>query len=143
MAKRILVPLELSAPDEPFITALAQLARGGGATVRLLHVAPVPDNVVNDEGRVVAFVDQEIARLEAEDRDHLQTIELRLDRVPVEAAVRFGDPVREILLEAEAFGADLLALKTTRRSALGRAVLGSVSEQVFRKAAVPVVVFHA
>ncbi len=34
--------------------------------MRLIHVAPVPDNRVSAEGRVIAYADQEMQRLEAE-----------------------------------------------------------------------------
>jgi nucleotide-binding universal stress UspA family protein len=56
--------------------------------------------------------------------------------------VRFGDETAEILVEAEAFGADLIAVSTAGRSGVGRALLGSVAEQVFRKAAVPVILYR-
>ncbi len=52
--------------------------------------------------------------------------------------MRFGDPVDEILREAEAFDADLIAVTTQGRSALGRTVLGSVAEQIVKKADAPV-----
>lgn len=58
------------------------------------------------------------------------------------SAVRFGDPVAEILREAEEFGADLIAVTTEGRSAVGRTVLGSVAEQVVRKADTPVVLMR-
>jgi nucleotide-binding universal stress UspA family protein len=45
-------------------------------------------------------------------------------------------------LEAEAFGADLIAVTTTGRSGLRRAVLGSVAEQVFNRSRVPVMLYH-
>ena len=60
----------------------------------------------------------------------------------MECVVRCGDPVQEILLESEAFGADLIAVATAGRSGLGRTVLGSVAEQVFRKSRLPVVLYH-
>lgn len=41
MAKRILVPLKSTEPAASFVEALAGLARGTGATVRLLHVGPL------------------------------------------------------------------------------------------------------
>jgi nucleotide-binding universal stress UspA family protein len=69
-------------------------------------------------------------------------VEARLEGVAVEMVVRFGDPTAEILHEAEAFGADLIVLATTGRSALGRTMFGSVAEAVFRKAQVPVLLFH-
>ena len=134
MAKRILVPLDQSPEAEAVVPVAAAAARDSGGTVRLLNVRPVPQNRVNDEGRVVAYADQEMARLEAEGLDYLRTVETQLGLAGVECVVRFGDPVAEILQEAEAFGADLIAVTTGGRSALGRAVLGSVAEQVVRKA---------
>lgn len=142
MVKRILVPLEQNLDAESVVPLVADLARGSGAVVRLVHVAPVPDVHVGPNGRVIAYADQEMARLEAEGIDYLQTVEAQLDGIPVECVVRFGDPVREILVEAEAFGADLIALTTTCRSGLSRTVLGSVAEQLFRKANVPVLLFR-
>ena len=142
MTKRILVPLDQSPLAESVLSLVADVARGAGATVRLLHVTPVPGNVEVD-GRVVAYADQEMARLEAEGKDYLQSMEVRLAGVPVECVVRFGTDVREILLEAEAFGADLIAVTTAGRSGVGRVVLGSVAEQVFRKATQPVLLYRA
>ena len=141
MAKRILVPLDGAAPAEALIAAVADLARGAGATVRLLHVAPVPDSVAS-EGRVVAYADQEAERRKAEALDYLRGAELGLDGVAVEHGVRFGEPVAEIVKEAEAFDADLIAM-FTRSAGFRRVVLGSVAEQVFRKAAPAVVLFRA
>jgi nucleotide-binding universal stress UspA family protein len=143
MAKRILVPLDQSQLAEAVLPLVGEGARGGGGTVRLLHVAPVPDNRVDAEGRVIAWPAQEVTRLEAEGRDYLQTLELQLPGVPVECVVRFGDPVEEILLEAEVFGADLIVVSTAGRSGIARAVLGSVAQQVFGKAKTPVVLFRA
>lgn len=142
MAKRVLVPLDQSVPAEAVVPLVGDLARGAGATIRLLQVAPVPEALVNTQGRVVVYVHQEMQRLEAEALDYLRAVEARLDGVPVEVAIRFGDPVEEILHEVDAFGADLVALTTEGRSALGRAVFGSVAEAVFRKAQAPVLLYH-
>jgi nucleotide-binding universal stress UspA family protein len=144
MAKRILVPLDQSHVAEIVVPLVAAVARGAGATVRLLLVAPVPQNRVSEDGRVVAYTDQEMARLEAEGLDYLRTVEMQFgSRGDVECVVRFGDPVDEILREADAFGADLIAVTTEGRSALGRVVLGSVAEQVVRKADAPVMLMRA
>jgi nucleotide-binding universal stress UspA family protein len=143
MAKRILVPLDQSPTAEAVIPLVADAARGGGATVRLLHVAPVPERLVAKGGRVLAYADQEMARLEAEGLDYLATVAARLDGVAVEPVVRFGEPAEEVLREAEAFGADLIAVTTAGRSGISRVALGSVAEAVFRKARVAVVLFHS
>jgi universal stress protein A len=142
MAKRILVPLDQTPNAESVVPLVADAARGGGATVRLLHVAPPPDNVVNADGLVVAYADQEALRMEAEALDYLRTMEVAFDGVPVETSVRFGDPVTEILREAEAFGADLIALTSGPRRPLTRLVLGGTAEQVSRRTGAAVLVFR-
>lgn len=142
MAKRLLLPLDQSLTAESAVPLVADAARGSGATVRLLHVAPVPGNLVGKNGRVVAYADQEMGRLEAEALDYLRTIEARLDGIPVETVVRFGEPVPEILREAESFGADLIAVSTAGRSGISRVAFGSVAEQIFRKSPAAVMLYR-
>jgi nucleotide-binding universal stress UspA family protein len=142
MAKRILVPLDRSLGAEAVVPIVAAAARASGATVRLLHVEPVPQNRVTEEGRVVAYADQEMARLEAEGLDYLRVVEMQFQGAGVECVVRFGDPVTEILREAEAFGAELIVVTTEGRSALGRVLLGSVAEHIVRKAEAPVMLMR-
>jgi nucleotide-binding universal stress UspA family protein len=107
-----------------------------------LHVAPVPTGWADEEGRTVVYADQELQRLEAEGLDYLRVIEMQFGAAPVECVVRFGDPVTEILREADAFDADLIAVSTSGRSGVGRVILGSVAEQIFRKAKVPVMLMR-
>ena len=140
--KRIVVPLDASRVAESVLPVVADLARAGGGSIRLLRVEPLPDNCVDADGRVVAYADQEMARLEAEGLDYLKTVAARLGGIPIESCVRFGDPLTEILKEADAFDADLIAVTTAGRSGLGRTVLGSVAERVFRKAETPVLLYR-
>jgi universal stress protein A len=142
MAKRILVPLDQSMLAEAVLPLVDDLARGEGANVRLLYVAPAPHTRVSEDGLVVAYADQEMERLGAEGRDYLSKAEVQLGGVPVECVVRFGDPLEEILREAAAFDADLITVTTAGRSGLSRAILGSVAEQVMRKAEVPVLLLR-
>jgi nucleotide-binding universal stress UspA family protein len=143
MAKRMLVPLDTTIEAETLLTIVGDAARGGGASVRLLHVAPVPDNLIDAEGRVIAYVDQEMARLEKEALDYLRTIGARLDGVPVESVVRFGDPGDEILAEADSFGADLIALTVRRGYRLSRLVLGGTADKVCRRTTASVLLLRA
>ena len=142
MAQRVLVPLDGSPLAESILPLVADLARASGATVRLLHVSPEPTSLTATSGRVVAFADQEAERLRAEALDYLHGLEARLGGVPTEHAVRFGEARDEILKEAEEAGADLIAVTTAGRSIVRRAVLGSVADQVFRRAAIPVLLYH-
>ncbi len=143
MAKRILVPLDEAVQAESMVEAVGALARSTGATVRLLHVAPVTDAVVDEDGHVLAYSDQETERLEAEALDFLHATSVGLEGLPVECAVRFGDPVAQIVEDAEAWNADLIAMATRGRGSIGRALLGSVAEQVFRKAPTAVTLYRA
>jgi len=130
--KRILVPLDFKTEPDAATRVVADAARGAGATVRLLHVAPVSDAVVDSTGHIIAYADQESARLEAEALDYLRSLEIAFDDVPVEAVVRFGDPAEEILREADEFGADLIVL-TTPRGMVSRC-FGGTATRVWRRA---------
>lgn len=138
MVKRILVPLDRSALAESVVPIVMDTARGAQAVVRLLHVAPEPTNQTDAGGRVVAYSDQEMERLRNEGLDYLHSVEAQFSGIFIESAVRFGDPVGEILRDAEDFGADLIAAGTAGRSGFHRALLGSVAQEVFRKAEIPV-----
>jgi nucleotide-binding universal stress UspA family protein len=54
-----------------------------------------------------------------------------------EGKVRYGDPVEEILDHVGWDHIDLIAMATHGRTGLRRVVLGSVAEQVLRRAPVP------
>jgi len=143
MAKRILVPLDGSESGEVAATLAADLARNSGGHIRLLQVQPVPEHRVSSAGRVVAFADQEMERLTAEGRDYLETVETRLGAVPTERVVRFGKPAEEILIEAEAFDADLIVLTTERRGWLARLAGSGLGERLLHSSPVPVALVRA
>jgi nucleotide-binding universal stress UspA family protein len=142
MAKRILTPIDGSERSEAIVPVVAALARGAGSTVRLLKVFPVPELVTDESGRAIAYADQEMSRLTAQGLDELADIEAELEGIPVERVVRFGDPVEEIRLEAEAFNADLVTVATTRRGRLSRALMPGRAERVASDVAVPTLVVH-
>jgi nucleotide-binding universal stress UspA family protein len=143
MPKRILVPLDETVQADEMVGAVGALAGSAGATVRLLHVAPVPECISDEHGHVLIYADQESSRLEAEALDYLHAAAIALDGVILEYGVRFGEPVEQILDEAEAWSADLIAIATRGRSCIGRVILGSVAEQVFRKAPMAVTLYRA
>ena len=140
MMKRVLVPLDRSEAAEDVLPLVTMLARAD-ATVRLLHVASVPEAVVTPDGRTIAYADQAIARLETEWADYVSTVTARCN-IDVEAAIRFGETVSEIVAEAEACGADTILVSTSTGCALKRALLGSVAETMLRRAPVDVLVYR-
>jgi nucleotide-binding universal stress UspA family protein len=142
MMKRILVPLGGHEGSETIVPVVAAMAVESGGRVRLLRVAPIPEMVVAPYGRTVAYVDQEMARVTAAELEDLARIEAQFVGVPVESVVRFGDPLEEILLEAEAFESDLIALAAPRRGRLRALVAAGVADRVARKAPVPALVLR-
>lgn len=136
---KIVVALDGSEAAEAAVPVAAALARGAGAVLRLLHVAPQPEAVTSD-GRVVAYVDQEIERLRCEGEDYLGEVAARLPGVRSESVVRFGDPAEEIVAEVKASGADLVVVATRGRTGLPRLLMGSVAESILRRAPCQVLV---
>ena len=140
MAKRILVPIDQKTPASALLDLVGDAVRGSSATVRLLYVAPVPDNVIGVDGHTVAYADQEAARIEAAARDQLRIVELHIGG-DIDTAVCFSaDPASEILAEADEFDADLIAMATSFRMGLGPVFVGGVAEQVARRASVAVAI---
>jgi universal stress protein A len=143
MMKRILVPRDECDADGAIVPLVGAVARETGATVRLLRVFPVPRNVVEPSGRTVAYVDQEMARLSQQGTAELAAeAAIGLEGVAVETVARFGDPVEEILTEADAFGADVIALGAAPRNRILRVLAPGVADEVARKAKVPTLVFN-
>jgi nucleotide-binding universal stress UspA family protein len=141
MAKRILIPVGPSEAADAGIPLVADLARSHGATIRLLTVYPVPRL---DAGRGgIPYADRDMERLRRAGLRRLDSVAARLDGVRLERVVRFGEPVEEILIEANAFGADLIALSTGdgvwRSKFLGR----GIADRVFRRASVPVLLLRS
>jgi nucleotide-binding universal stress UspA family protein len=135
----IVVPLDGTPGSESVLETAADLARTHGASLRLLRVARPVSLVYANDTRIIAYADQETARIEHEARNYLAAIARGLDGVPVEPVVRFGDFATQIVEEAESAGADLIAMATHRRRGLARALKGSVAERVARATTIPIV----
>jgi len=138
MYKKILVALDREAGAEVALPVAVDLAKSDGTVIRLVYVAPTPSAIVA-EGRVIAYADQESDRLQHLGMVYLREAAHQLAGLPVEYAVRFGEPAEEILEEAREFGADLVVMATHGRSGVARLMLGSVAEAVLRRSEVPVV----
>jgi nucleotide-binding universal stress UspA family protein len=133
----ILVPLDGTSGSEAILETIGEIARAEGASVRLLSVhAPVHE--VEIEGRIVSYSDQETERVEAEMRSYFQRVAASLGPVTVSFALRFGEPVAQIVEEAEAVRATLIAMATHRRRGIARIFKGSVAERVERGTTIPV-----
>lgn len=134
----ILVPLDGSPEAEKVLPLAADLARTGRGVLRLLRVVPEPVGVVS-EPCVTASAERERDRLRWAAEAYLRGVAARLTGLPVEVAVRFGDPASAIVEEVREGGADLIVMATDCRADLVHPPLGSVAEAVLRRSDVPVI----
>jgi nucleotide-binding universal stress UspA family protein len=134
--KTILHPTDFSASAEFAFRVACSLARDYGARLVLLHViAPPP--VGNFGGMpVVPPPPPELGRKEWE--ANLRRLQPADVTIPVEYELQDGDAATEIIRAAESIPCELIVMGTHGRGALGRLLMGSVAEQVVRKAPCPV-----
>jgi nucleotide-binding universal stress UspA family protein len=130
----ILHATDFSEPAKDAFEIATALARERRARLVVLHVAVRPMSPIPDLTAVLP-----------EPEDYREELERRLRaQRPADPAVRVeywleeGDPVTEILRVARETGCDLIVMGTHGRTGLGRALLGSVAEQVLRLAPCPV-----
>lgn len=143
MYQKILVPLDGSKVAEAILPWVVWLARGFGARVTLLTVAPSRKEAWQPSPRASGLAGAEtMERLAIEPTRYLEGIAryLAVRRIEAEPVVAPGDAPQEILSQGREHGCDLIAMSTRGRSGLGRGLLGSVTDAVVRSSDIPVVV---
>lgn len=145
--KKILVPVDFSELSAGVIQAGVDIARDRGASVTVLHVARESDYIANygDEFHgagisVGKLRDDAWIALEARLKN---LIRAHTRGANVEASLIWGSPVRDILDTAERGGYELIVMATQGRRMLSRFFLGSVTEEVIRRAPCPVLAVRA
>jgi len=142
MPKRILVPLDGTAGSEHVLPIVEHLARGAGATVRLLHVTPWPETVQAVDGRVMAYADQRVVALTTQSENYLDQVAKRFRGVATERAVRFGEAAEQILEEEAAWPADLVVILDPHRTGIESWWHSSLAEQLRRNSDRPLLVYE-
>lgn len=136
--KTILHPTDFSATSDMAFRMALSLARDHGGRVIVLHVAIQPAPYVVDEVVVPPLV-QDLEPL----RKRLREMAASHPRVPIETRMVEGDAAKEILRIAASEQCDLIVLGSHGRHGLSRLIMGSVAEQVIRRARCSVVVAKA
>lgn len=133
--RHILHPTDFSEMSAHAWSVAASLARDYGARLTVVHVIPPPPVMIAGEMPIIPMDPKENVRNLTSELAALQTgyKEVVVDRKLVE-----GDPATEIVALAESLDADLIVMGTHGRTGLGRLLMGSVAEQVSRKASAPV-----
>lgn len=142
--RRILLPLDLSAHSFQALPAAEALARLGGATLCLLHVAE-PIAYPTDLGYAPVISGEVEAGLHQGARRRLEELAAppRERGFSVQTALRVGRPFLEIAEAARTVAADLVVITTHGFTGLKHVLLGSTAERVVRHAPCPVWVVRA
>jgi nucleotide-binding universal stress UspA family protein len=129
----ILHPTDFSEPSAYAFQLACVLARDQGARQVITHVALPPEVVSGRQsphrGELTEYYEDLLRSLH-----QLQTPA----GVPVEYRLDEGVPAQEILRAAQETRCHLIVMGTQGRTGMERSLLGSVAEQVVRKAACPV-----
>jgi nucleotide-binding universal stress UspA family protein len=131
--KTILHPTDFSERSHYAFRLACALARDHGARLIVLHVAETPMPIAS-AGVVIL---QPTINLDIP-RAQLQRLRPPDPTIPVEHRLTVGTAAAAILEEADKSNCDLIVLGTHGRTGLGRLLMGSVAEQVVRRAPCPV-----
>lgn len=131
--KTILHPTDFSEPAMLAFNLACALARDYGARI-IVHHVEVPPVYVHGE----AIVPLEPPEADTALYEQLKSIKPTDPNIPVEHLLTRGDVVDDILMAAEKTNANLIVMGTHGRGPLMRLLMGSVAEQIVRKATCPV-----
>jgi nucleotide-binding universal stress UspA family protein len=144
MYKRILVPLDGSDLAERILPHVQTIAKGTGAEIVLLRVAPIPIL-----GMVAVASPAEAKKwVQAEEvaaAKYLEGVVKRLKEtgLPTRLLVLDGEPAVEILTAAEKEGVDLIAMMSHGATGFSKFEQGSVTEKILKHATRPVLMVRA
>jgi nucleotide-binding universal stress UspA family protein len=131
--RSILHPSDFSERSQYALGQACALARAYDARLVLLHVVAMPV-VLYGEGALPANPEE----LRAAARAQLDDLQVPFANARTDRRLEAGDPVEMILRLAQEMHADLIVMGTHGRTGLGRLLMGSVAEQIVRKASCPV-----
>ena len=140
--QRILVPVDFSDCAREGARYASVFATGVGANLLLMHVVHPPDYMVVESTAADPNWPQllETAVLEAEDKLDEMVNFLPLIGISAETQVEVGEPVEKLIAASARPDIDMMITSTHGYSGLRHALLGSVAEQLARRATCPVLV---
>jgi nucleotide-binding universal stress UspA family protein len=137
----ILHPTDFSEHSEYAFRLACSLARDHGARVLVLHAVTTLGPELVSYGEAVSQLQPEAYQQKL--WDDLRRVRSPDPAVPVDYRLAEGDPATEIVRAATDTRCDLIVLGTHGRTGLARLLMGSVAEQVVRKAPCPVLTVKA
>jgi nucleotide-binding universal stress UspA family protein len=131
--RKIVVPVDFSGANDAALKLATALARDGGGSLLILHVEQPP---IGYGGGDMGMLEGPHAGLDLQSL--LEQVRPTDPNVKYEHHLVVGDPAREIVRLAADEDADLIVIGTHGRSGLTRLLMGSVAEEVVRRAECPV-----
>ena len=139
--KAILHPTDFSEHSDYAFRLAGSLARDHDAQLIVLHVVLSMGPELVSYGEAVSERQPEAYRQKL--WDELRAVRPADPEVAVEHLLAEGDPADEIVRAARDTGAELIVMASHGRTGVRRLLMGSVAEQVMRKASCPVLVVKA
>jgi nucleotide-binding universal stress UspA family protein len=137
--RSILCPTDFSGNSATALELATAIAHDYSARLTIVHVKALP---VTPSG-VMTPEPLEPPEEAAELRRKLDAVRPNAAGVPFDHVMLIGDEATEIIGLAESEGYDLIVMGTHGRTGLSRLLMGSVAEQVVRKAPCPVLTVKA
>lgn len=137
--RKILHPTDYSDVSVPALRASAELAHDYGATLVLLHAGESlgPERASYGEVATLRHPEDAVRQRQIE---HLRSIRPADSQIHVDYVLSEEDPVTAILRTAEVADCDLIVMGTHGQTGWQRWMLGSIAEEVVRRAKCSVLV---
>lgn len=132
--KNILFATDFSPAADVAAPFAIQIARSYGAKVCGLHVNAMNDYMAAAPEAWAAMSEA----MERENREDKQRLERQLEGIEHEAVIGLGNPWEAVANSIREKEIDLVVVGTRGRTGLGKALLGSIAEQILRHAPCPV-----
>ena len=145
LGAKVLLAIDGSEESDLAARAAAEVAEGTGSELHVVYVEPLP-NFMKDGAGAPAYDRQLYGIIEKEGRETLRKVVWRVKVAGgnvAEAHLRMGAVADEIVRLADELEADLVVVGSRGLGRITRALVGSVSESVFRQAHRPVMVVRA
>ena len=148
MFGKILVPVDSSEESRTILRWAVGLAKATKSDLTLLTVIDTEDFQIvkaaatgqtdtTAPGGIISKISEKVkADLESE------AASLQATGIGIDVKVVAGSPAEAIVAEAEAVGADVIAMSTRRESALARGILGSVTDRVLHSTSIPLMILQ-
>jgi nucleotide-binding universal stress UspA family protein len=146
--KQVLIAVDYDLAAEKVAETGYTIAKAFGSRITLLHVVSDPSYYYSTEyapilgftGFSVKGFEHAIEEIRETGGEFLETVKEHLKDDAVETIVKEGDAAEMILETAKEINADMIIMASHGRKGLERLLVGSVSENVLRHSAFPILI---